>query len=194
MAAAAPLEAPKPKLKTRNNTLSPDRFAGNTKGKRLNKSFKDQHLVEEHSLTPAQLVVVEAIARGETPFAAAKIAGVNHPYVYTLLKRPYFKAHIAERQAAVAAAADMTRKKVVDGLLDGIAMAKMMAEPASMISGWREIGKMCGFYAPVEHKIKLDISGNVTMTRLTEMTDAELLEMIEKGNQAPAPQLLVDEA
>ena len=44
----------------------------------------------------------------------------------------------------------MTRKKVMDMLLESYDMAKLMAEPASMVSAAREIEKMCGYYAPVE--------------------------------------------
>ena len=62
-------------------------------------------------------------------------------------------------------------------------MAKLMSEPASMISGWREIAKMCGYMAPVEHRVKVDVSGNIVLDRMNSMSDAELLKVISNGAQ-----------
>ena len=72
----------------------------------------------------------------------------------------------------------MTRKRVMEGLLEGVEMAKLMAEPSAMIAGWREIGKMCGYYEPVTKRIDLNVTGNVTMQRLERLSDAELLKLI----------------
>jgi hypothetical protein len=87
---------------------------------------------------------------------------------------------------AFEAANEMTRKQVMDGLKESIDMARLMSEPATMIAGWKTIAQMCGYMAPVETKLKIDVTGNVTMTKLTAMTDAELLELIEKGRNASA--------
>ena len=89
------------------------------------------------------------------------------------LKAKYEAKYEAENQ--------MTRKRVMDGFLEAIDMAKLMAEPASMISGWREIGKLCGYFAPVETRVKVDVSGNIVLDRLNSMSDAELLEVISKS-------------
>ena len=101
---------------------------------------------------------------------------------------PNILAYKAKFERQYEAAAQMSRQKVMEGFKESIEMAKLMAEPMTMIAGWREIGKLCGYYAPVETRVKVDVSGNVTMNQLTQMTDAELLEMIEKGKN-PVPQL-----
>ena len=87
-----------------------------------------------------------------------------------------------EEKAKYEAAGDMTRKKVMDMLLESYDMAKLMAEPASMVSAAREIGKMCGYYAPVESRVKVDVSGNVMLDRLNNLSDAELLKLISDGS------------
>ena len=54
-----------------------------------------------------------------------------------------------------------------------------------MISGWREIGKICGYYAPVEVKMKMDVTGNIMLDKMNGMSDAELLKVITEQASAP---------
>jgi len=75
----------------------------------------------------------------------------------------------------------------MDMHLEAFEMAKLMSEPATMVSAAREVGKMCGYYAPVEHKLKVDITGNIMVDRLNSMSDAELLKVITSGNALELP-------
>jgi phage terminase small subunit len=59
-------------------------------------------------------------------------------------------------------------------------MAKIQADPTAMIAGWREVGKMCGYYEPVKKQIDVNITGNVVMERLNRLSDSELLKLIEQ--------------
>lgn len=146
-------------------------------------------------LTEKQKLFVEHWAKGDSILAASARAGYadGGTLAYRMVRMPNVLKLKAEYEAKYEAEAQMSRKKVMDGFLEAIEMAKLMAEPASMISGWREIAKMCGYMAPIEHKVKMDVSGNVTMQTLTAMSDAELLEMIEKGPQNASAQLLTDQ-
>lgn len=137
-------------------------------------------------LTDLQKAFVKAWAEGESiTSACVKVGYSDHKLAYRLARMPNVLKLRAEYAAKYEEAAQMSRKKVMDGFLEAIEMAKLMAEPANMIAGWREIGKMCGYYAPVETRVKLDVTGNVTMTNLVQMTDAELLELIEKQKNTP---------
>jgi hypothetical protein len=49
----------------------------------------------------------------------------------------------------------------------------------SMISGWREIARMCGYFEPTKHRIEVDIQGKVIVQRLQGMSDADLLRLAE---------------
>lgn len=145
-------------------------------------------------LTEKQKAFVQSWAKGNSIGRATLEAGFADDGVgYRLVRQPNILALKAKYAAEYEAAAEMDRRQVMEGFKEAIEMAKLMAEPASMIAGWREIGKMCGYYAPVETKLKIDVTGNVTMTRLTQMSDAELLELIEKGVTNASPQLLSDE-
>jgi phage terminase small subunit len=145
-------------------------------------------------LTEKQKAFVQSWAKGNSIGRACLDAGyADDGLGYRLARMPNVLALKAEYAAAYEATAEMSRKQVLDGIKEAIDMAKLMADPANMIAGWREVGKLCGYYAPVETRVKLDVTGNVTMRSLTAMTDAELLELIEKGKQLPAPAPLIED-
>lgn len=133
-------------------------------------------------LTDAMKVFVKEWAAGESIVSAAMRAGYEAPtYGYRLVRQPNVLKLYAELKAKYEEAAQMTRKKVMDGLLEGVEMAKLAGEPASVIAGWREIGKMCGYYEPVRRKLDITVNGNAVMDRMNRMSDAELLRVIEGG-------------
>lgn len=137
-------------------------------------------------LTDKQKAFVESWAKGNSISRASLDAGFADDGIgYRLVRMPNVLALKAKYAAEYEATAEMDRKQVMDGLKESIEMAKLMAEPSTMIQGWKVIAQMCGYMAPVETKLKIDVSGNVTMTKLTQMSDAELLEMIEKGRNVP---------
>ena len=84
----------------------------------------------------------------------------------------------------------MTRKKVMDMHLEAFEMAKLMAEPASMVSAAREIGRMCGYYEPVKHTVDVNVKGEVAVRQLNAMSDSDLLKLITGGAalSLPAPE------
>ena len=133
-------------------------------------------------LTDKQKLFVKFWAEGESITTACTRAGFSdHKLAYCLARMPNVLALKAQYEAKYEAECQMTRKRVMDGFLEAIDMAKLMAEPASMIAGWREIGKLCGYFAPVEHKMKVDVTGNIVLDRLNSMSDAELLQVISKS-------------
>lgn len=139
----------------------------------------------EDNLTPTQKLFIKFMGEGDNQTNAAIRAGIK-PSSASAVATQYRKHDIINRlidaeRAKYAEAAQMTREKVMDGMLESIEMAKLMSEPSSMIAGWREIGKICGFYAPVEHKVKVDVTGNIVLDKLNSMSDAELLKIISQG-------------
>ena len=135
-------------------------------------------------LTDKQRKFVQLWAQGESIMSASVRAGYadGGTLAYRLVKMPNVLKLYHEEKTKYEAAGDMTRKKVMDMLLESYDMAKLMAEPASMVSAAREIGKMCGYYAPVESRVKVDVSGNVMLDRLNNLSDAELLKLISDGS------------
>lgn len=131
-------------------------------------------------LTDKQKAFVKAIAEGNPIPTAMQVAGYNEQisYGYRMMKMPNIKRALAVYQAEYAAAAELSRKDVMNMLKEAYDMAKLMSEPSSMVSAAREIGKMCGYYEP--HKVQVDI--NMTgAVKFGQLSDAELFAMIEKA-------------
>lgn len=73
----------------------------------------------------------------------------------------------------------MTRDKVLQGMLDAVDQAKLLTDPMAQIAGWREIAKICGFYAPEVKKIELSGGAKRVLQRFEQMSDDELLALHE---------------
>lgn len=138
-------------------------------------------------LTEKQKLYAVARARGESVPNAMHAAGYNEQvsYGYRLDKMPNVQALIRQEQALYAAAAQIDRKKVIDMQLEAFDMARTMAEPATMVSAAREIGKICGLYEP--QKVQINVSGSVQheIHRFEAMSDDELLEVLAQGLPVP---------
>jgi phage terminase small subunit len=146
----------------------------------------------DRPLTDKQKEFTRYWAQGDSIPNAATRAGYkgNTTIAYRMVKMPNVLKLKARYEAEWQETGKMTREKVMNGMIESIEMAKLMSEPSSMIAGWREIGKICGYYAPVEHKVKVDVSGNILVDKLNSLSDAELLKIINGGASAilPAPQ------
>lgn len=155
---------------------------------RINKETGLLDLSTEGPMTDKQLTFVREWAQGNTILMAATRAGYSQPHVtgYVLAKHPKVLLAYQQEKEKWEKSADMSRKRVMDGLLDSIAMAQMLAEPATMVSGWREIGKLCGYYEPIKIKHEVSVKGKIVTERLNQMSDAELLELIEQRAQLMA--------
>lgn len=95
-----------------------------------------------------------------------------------LLKNANVQAAIAERQATNAERFDLNREAVIAELQTAIEVAKEQKNPAAMISGWREIAKICGFYQPTTHEVRLTDSQVSMLRNLEAMSDEELIAIV----------------
>lgn len=135
-------------------------------------------------LTEKQLLFAREYARGNSVANAMARAGystADYSLGYRLIKMPnVLKVIDAERRAFEEENA-MSRRKVMDMLLESYDMAKLSAEPASMVSAAREIGRLCGYYEPRKVQLDVTVQGSIAMGRLNALSDAELLRLIESG-------------
>ena len=88
---------------------------------------------------------------------------------------------LAARQAADATRLSLRRKDVLQGLLEAAAMAKLQADPAGMVAAWKQVGHLMGFYSPDRIKLDVNVAGSPEMARMNQLSDAELLTIIESG-------------
>ena len=154
-------------------------------------SAKNAALIDpDKPLTLQQREFAKLWASGETIKTATVRAGyADESFGYRMARMPSILRVYQVEKAAYEQASQMTRKKVMDGLLEAVEMAKLMAEPATMVSGWREIGRMCGYYEPVKHTLDNNIKGDVTLRQLNSMSDAELLKALHSEAPLSLPNL-----
>lgn len=137
----------------------------------------------EGPLTERQRLFVMHVVHDKMNFtAAARAAGIPSPNVQgpLLSKHPKVQAAIAREREEYAKASGVTKKAVIDGFIEAIDMARIKADPLAMISGWREVGKMCGFYEPTKTKVEISVSGQVLLQKMQAMTDEELLALAQE--------------
>ena len=172
------------KRKKRGAAASNDNIAKQRiTGKSSSSAASASKISVDKPLTEKQRQFVEHWAKGDTLQNATLRAGfADDGLGYRLARQPNILALKAKLSAQYEEAAQMTRQKVMDMLIESYDMAKLMAEPSTMVAAAREVGKMCGYYAPVEHKMKVDVTGNIVVDRLNSMSDAELLKLITSGN------------
>ena len=71
----------------------------------------------------------------------------------------------------------MSRKGVMRGLMDAIDMAAEMRQPSAMISGWKEVGRMCGFYEPERREIALSVNAQEMLAQIKTIPREQLLQL-----------------
>lgn len=137
------------------------------------------------ALTDKQQIFVKQIMKGVPQGQAARLAGYKFADqdASVMLRKPHIQDALAYLGKRHEKAADMSRKKVMDGFKEAIEMAKLQGDPSVMVNGWREIGRMCGYYAAEKKILDVNITAKRAVDKLETLSDAELLEMIEEdGN------------
>lgn len=134
-------------------------------------------------LTEKQREFVKHWARGESTTTAIYKAGYRSPTSgYLIMQMPAAIALYEKEKAAYERVSDMSKKRVMDMLVESYEMAKLMAEPSTMVGAAREIGKMCGYYAPVKAEITVN-DGTSQKARMERMSDEELERIV--GGKLP---------
>lgn len=156
------------------------RVAQTRKAPHTNTMAQAMQVSEDKPLTELQRSFARHIAEGNSIPNAMQLAGYNEQpsYGYRMVKMPNIKREIAKYQAQYQEAAHLKKQDVMDMLKEAYEMSKLMAEPATMVSAAREIGKLCGFYEPTKVQVDVNMTGSV---KFQQLTDAELFAMIEKA-------------
>lgn len=131
-------------------------------------------------MTKKQGDYVELRAMGADMQNAVRTAygpGMNTTDAKDLEANPKITAALVNERAKNAYMLGLTREKVLQGFMDAVDQAKILADPLAQIAGWREIAKVCGFYAPEVKKIQLNGPAKAVLDRLQTLSDDELLQM-----------------
>lgn len=132
-------------------------------------------------LTEKQKAFVRYIAEGENGYGALMRAGfgkTNPTYSVRLLAMPSIQRALSEARAQYAAASELKKSDVMEMFKESYQMAKLLSEPATMVSAARELGKLCGFYEPRKVELTVGVEGR---KKVEQLTDDELFKMIEEA-------------
>lgn len=186
------MSRPQPQLQTVQTTRSAaknrggDRAAHHSKlarGLKTNSKAEAALIDIDKPLTDMQKQFVKNWASGESIVTSSIRAGYQDggSYGYRMAAQPNILKLYNEEKRLYEEAGQLTRKKVMDMLLESYEYAKLAGEPASMVAAARECGKMAGYYEPVRHRVDISVSGNIVLDRMNRMSDAELLKLITDG-------------
>lgn len=102
---------------------------------------------------------------------------------------PFRKALVTEQNRS-RAVSNMSRKRVMRGMLEAVDMARDMRQPNTMLTGWKEIGRMCGFYEPERREIILSKSAEEMQKEIKTLTREQLLDIAaQQDEEDPIPEI-----
>ena len=133
--------------------------------------FVDEYLVDANG--------TQAAIRAGYGAAGARVAA------HRLLTNVAISSAIEARQRVDATRLSVDRDRVLAGLLEAVEMAREQLNPAGMVAGLREIGKLMGFYID-RVKVDVDLTGQQERRRMEAMTDAELLAITGQVDRTDA--------
>lgn len=119
---------------------------------------------------------VEAKMEGKSDTQAAAIAG------YSSGKAAAIEGVRAELQAARRWLTDITQIKrldVVEGIIDGIEMARHLGDAGNVIKGWVEVAKLLGYSQPETKQTNITVNQMVLRNQFEGMSIEELLAIGE---------------
>lgn len=119
-----------------------------------------------------QRIYVDEIMTGSSKSKAAKAAG--YPSPQGLDKSATVKQEIALAREKLTDLTQIRRVDVIDGIMDGIAMARMMSDPANVIKGWTEVAKILGHYAPEVKTLNLTVDAQRQRSKFEALTNEQL--------------------
>ena len=137
-------------------------------------------------LTAKALRFVDEISLDHNGTAAAIRAGyapISAPVTASRLIRNHkVQEALAERQQALADRFNLDRQRLVDELLRAADMAKAQGDPAGMVAAYREIGRLCGFYAPEKRAVTVAPADQAGLQAFEAMSDEELVAIVAAGS------------
>jgi hypothetical protein len=140
-------------------------------------------------LNSRQLRFAEFFALSGNASDAARAAGYAAASAKVTASRLLTKDNVAaavrDARRELEARMDVSRDRVLRELQRAIDVARRKGDAGSMIAGWREIGRICGYYAPERvTKIDVNIAAKRCIDRLETLSDASLLAMVAEGEPA----------
>jgi len=128
------------------------------------------------ALSPQQSTFVDGVMSGKSRHSSAIAAG--YPNSSAPDKSALIKFEIEQAREKLTDLTTIKRADVIDGIMDGIACARMQGDSANMIKGWTEVAKILGHYAPEVKTLNLNLNQRRQRSKFEALSDEELLALI----------------
>ena len=125
------------------------------------------------TVTTKQAEFIEAKLSGKSDTAAAP-QGCNGSL---MANSSTIREQLAAARRWLTDTTQIKRLDVIEGVIDGIEMARMQGDSANVIRGWTEVGKILGHYAPETKNINLTIGQERLRSKFEALSDEELLAL-----------------
>ena len=122
-------------------------------------------------------VVADALLEGASKPDALRAAGYHPSNADTVMRQEDIQQYIAQARGELEDVTTLRRLDVINVFLEAIDMARTLADPAQMINGAKEVGKMMGFYEPERIDITVSGSAQAMASKFKQLTDEELYEI-----------------
>lgn len=133
------------------------------------------------ALSPKQSTFVDGILSGKSRHESAVTAGYPNSSAPDISAK--IKLEIANAREKLTDITTIKRVDVIDGIMDGIACARMQGDAGNMIKGWTEVAKILGHYAPEVKTVNINMNQQRMRSKYEAMTDAELIALMNAPSQ-----------
>jgi len=130
-------------------------------------------------LTPPQKKTLIGVRQGLSLVQAAKAAEYANPKVEArnMRTRPYTLRYLEAIYSEISKETRITKDTVEGIFVEAVDMARVQADPLTMIRGGQELGKMNGFYAPEVKRVELTTNAARLKTDYEELSTEDLLRL-----------------
>jgi len=128
-------------------------------------------------VTELQAEFIEAKLTGLSDHAAAAQAGATNGT--QLARSATVREQLTVARRWLTDTTQIKRLDVIEGVIDGIEMARMQGDSGNVIKGWTEVGKILGHYAPEVKRIELSTDHARLRSKFESLSDEELLAIQE---------------
>jgi phage terminase small subunit len=137
-------------------------------------------VTKREEIQAKQKAYADALVMGATKKDAALAAGYHPSSMSNVQRQEEVQLLVNEARSELRDISTIKKLDVLDIMIEAIDMARTLADPAQMINGAREVGRMMGFYEPETIKIEHNVNHNVMATKFKQMTDEELYAIASK--------------
>lgn len=141
----------------------------------------------EDKLTPRQRRFVAEYALSGNASEAARLAGYSANGAKVtgcrLLTNPNLQTAISDARHEYSALLGLRKEHIIAAMLSAVDTARVQGNPAAMISGLREIGRLCGFYEAEVRGVQLTENQQRLQKQFEAMSDEELYQIARSGQE-----------